>query len=57
MIRIANQIFSVCVWLTNFQPALIPVSQDIGSDNDVETYFESLETDYDADSESSDNDV
>ena len=48
MARITNQIVSVCAWLTNFQPALIPIPSDDKS-NSVE-YFESLcSSDYDAD--------
>ena len=54
MIRIADQIVSVCAWLTNFQPALIPVPCDSSTEGDVEEYFHSIDTDYDADSESSD---
>ena len=51
MARIANQIVSVCAWLTNFQPALIPIPSDDDS-NSVEEYFESLySSDYDADTE------
>ena len=51
MARIANQIVSVCAWLTNFQPALIPIPSDDES-NSVEEYFESLySSDYDADTE------
>ena len=59
MIRIANQIVSVCAWLTNFQPALIPLPAD-SSEDDVDNYFKSVllsdtETEYDADCELSDN--
>ena len=51
MARIANPIDSVCAWLTNFQPALIPIPSDDDS-NSVEEYFESLySSDYDADTE------
>ena len=53
MIRIADQIFSLCAWLTNFQPVLIPLTRDTCED-DVEKYFQSIDSDYDADSESSD---
>ena len=53
MIRLANQIVSVCAWLTNFQPALIPLPGDY-SDEEVDRYFQSLQDcDYDADSEMS----
>ena len=55
MIRIANQIVSVCAWLTNFQPALIPLPSDSGMEDEVDNYFQSMEdSDYDADSEASD---
>ena len=60
MIRIANQIVSVCAWLTNFQPALIPIPID-SSEEEVDDYFRSVlltdsETEYEADCELSDND-
>ena len=55
MIRIANQIVSVCVWLTNFQPALVPLPSDSSMEDEVASYFQSIEdSDYDADSEASD---
>ena len=59
MIRIANQIVSVCAWLTNFQPALIPPPSDSSVEEEVEEYFQTLdsESDYDADTELSDNDL
>ena len=57
MIRIADQIFSVCAWLTNFQPVLIPLPSDESAEQDVERYLQSMEDDYDADSESSDTDI
>ena len=52
-----NQIVSVCAWLTNFQPAMIPLPGD-SSVEEVEEYFQSLESDYDydADSEMTDDD-
>ena len=65
MIRLANQIVSICGWLTNFQTALIPSSQLNSDDNDdiddVEDYFKSvLESDsdssYNADTELTDDD-
>ena len=32
---------SVCAWLTNFQPALVPCQQDCEEDEDeVDKYFE-----------------
>lgn len=53
MIRLANSIVSVCAWLTNFQPTLIPLPGDTSTD-DVDRYFQTLEdSDYDADSEAS----
>lgn len=51
MARLANQIVSVCAWLTNFQGVLVPTA---GSqlDDDVDDYlvhaFES-DSEYDAD--------
>lgn len=55
MIRLANQIVSLCAWLTNFQPALIPVASDFSEEEEVDNYFENLEdSDYDAGSELSD---
>ena len=52
MIRLANQIVSVCAWLTNFQPALIPLPSDLSVEEEVGSYFETIEdSDYDADSE------
>lgn len=56
MIRVANQIVSVCAWLTNFQPALNPLPSDCKTEDEVDTYFRSLdeESEYDADSEASD---
>ena len=39
-IRIADQMFSLCAWLTNFQPVLIPLTSDTCED-DVEKYFQS----------------
>ena len=56
MIRLANQIVSVCAWLTNFQPALIPLPGDFSAD-EADRYFQSLDdSDYDADSEMSETD-
>ena len=56
MIRIANQIVSVCAWLTNFQPALIPSPSDPSVEGEVEDYFKMIESEeeYDADTEMSD---
>ncbi len=60
MARISNQVVSVYAWLTSFQPALVPLSEDTseqeggGSDDELEvdTYFDTdYDSDYDADSE------
>ena len=53
--RIANQIVSVCAWLVNFQPVLIPPYAENEEDTDAYllTQFSS-DTDYDADTELSD---
>ena len=58
MIRIANQIVCVCAWLTNFQPALIPPPSD-SSVEEVDEYFQKMESesDYDADTEMSDDEL
>lgn len=37
MIRLTNQIVYVCAFLTNFQPALVPSTEE---DDEVESYFE-----------------
>ena len=52
---IANQVVSVCAWLTNFQPALVPCWQDYHEgegDNYFETYNDEL-TSSSSDSEDS----
>lgn len=55
MIHIENQIVSVCAWLTNIQPALVPLPSDSSMEDKVTSYFWSVEdSDYDADSEASD---
>ena len=41
MARITNQIVYVCAFLTNFQPALVPLSTE-SSESEVEKYFEQL---------------
>ena len=56
MARLANHIVCVCAFLSNFQPALVPVPVD-PMESDVEEYFQcvsSNESDYDGDSECSD---
>ena len=50
MARITNQTIFVCAFLTNFQPALVPLPDQL-SDADVEKYFEQL-SDCDTDSDS-----
>lgn len=59
MARLANQIISVCAWLTNFQGVLVPTTGSQPED-DVDDYpkqaFE-LDSEYDADeSDTSDSD-
>jgi hypothetical protein len=54
LMRVSNQIISVCAWLTNFQPILIPPPSELCSDNDVDSYFLQEESDYDPDSELTD---
>ena len=60
MARIANQIVCVCVWLINFQPVLIPPPPDSDcTEDEVQHYFDlyySTDSDYDADSEDSEDD-
>ena len=58
MSRIANQIVSVCAWLVNFQAVVIP-TPPATEDMDIKQYFQSYysaDSDYDADSEQSDED-
>ena len=40
--RLTNQIISICAFLTNFQPVLIPLPAEGTGDGDVESYFEQL---------------
>ena len=42
MIRIADMIVSVCAWLTNFEPVLVPPPVDIHEEEDVDEYFRSV---------------
>ena len=49
---LANQIVSVCAWLSNFQPSLVPPPTDLEDndhiDSDVESYFHTIDdSDYD----------
>ena len=55
MARITNQIVFVCAFLTNFQPALVPLPKE-PEDSDMETYFEQL-SDCDSDKSDVDSDV
>ena len=43
---------NVCAWLTNFQPALVPLANDSTMEDEVASYFQSLQDS--ADSEASD---
>ena len=49
MARLTNQIITICAFLTNFQPALVPLPKSI-SDVEVEDYFRQL-SDSDPDSD------
>lgn len=50
-----DQIGKSCAWLTNFQPVLVPLPSDCCTEDEVQSYFNSIEdSDYDADSEMSD---
>ena len=56
MARLANQIVCVCAWLTNFQPALVPLPEHEAaeSEDEVVDYFQSLYgSDSDTDTEES----
>ena len=50
MVHQVNQIVCVCVWLTNFHPALIPPSLTSSEDTEVEEFFKSLECESDFES-------
>ena len=56
MARLANQIINVCAWLTNFQPALVPLPKGEQSVDEVDQYFQSLcdDSDYEADADTED---
>ena len=61
MTRLANKIVSVCAFLLNMQPALVPQpnidTDDDNTEQEVYDYFQSYyDSDYDADAESSDED-
>ena len=53
--RIANHIVSVCAWLTNFHPPLVPPPH-YEEEEDVDKYFSNLGETYDADSSSDESD-
>ena len=54
--RIANQVVSVCAWLTNFHPALVTISKE-NTNSDVDDYFQDLEDDeFNTSSSENDND-
>ena len=53
MARLTNQIVHVCAFLTNFQPALVPLPDD-SDESDVTRYFDQLS---DCDSSESDIDL
>ena len=54
MIRLTNQIVYVCAFLTNFQPALVPSTND--DDNAVESYFDQFSEDQSSDFDSEESD-
>ena len=57
MIRLADMIVSVCAWLTNFEPVLIPLPVGSHEEDEVDQYFQSVldsESDYDADTDLTD---
>ncbi len=53
--RLTNQIICVCAFLTNFQPALVPLPSH-GSEKEVEEYFQQL-SDCDSDPDFNDSDI
>ena len=53
MARLTNQIVCVCAFLSNFQPALVPLSEHC-EESDVDEYFELLSSESDSSSEESD---
>ena len=60
MSRIANQIVYVCAFLVNFQPVLLPPPIEEEAEETVEKYFtlyDDSDSEYDADTECSDDDV
>ena len=55
MSRLANQVVCVCGWLTNFQPALVPIP-DLPEEDEADDYFRALDSEYDGDESGSDSD-
>ena len=47
MARIANQVISVCAWLTNFLPPLVPPPMEKQTDSDISTDDEHSDLDDD----------
>ena len=46
MARLANQIVCICVWLTNFYPALVPApDEDMLDETEVDDYFKTFDSD------------
>ena len=59
MIHLADMVVSVCAWLTNFEPVLVPPPVDDHEEDKVDQYFKSVldsesESEYDADTEFTD---
>ena len=54
--RLSNQIVSVCAYLSNFKPVLVPAEVQSIMETDVEEYFDELQTDSDTSSEDTDMD-
>ena len=56
--RIAHQVVSVCAWLTNFQPALVPSQQDYEEvEDEVDKYFETYNDELTSNSSDSEDSV
>ena len=56
MTRLSNQIVCICVFLSNFHPALVPQPLKVSSEADVDTYFEDLSDTENEDTSDSDAD-
>ena len=50
LVRLTNQIIFVCVFLTNFQRPLVPLSKD-SSEEEADSYFELSDCDSDSDTD------